>query len=87
VFLDARIQRPPGVRRPGLLSRHLRTAGSYASASDPRLLFGLGDGGTVEGVVVRWPDGKSESWGALEPGRYHTLERGTGSPAKPEQPE
>ena len=56
----------------------MRTAGSYASASDPRLLFGLGDGSAVERVEVRWPDGKSESWGQLEIGRYHTLRRGEG---------
>jgi hypothetical protein len=43
------------------------------------VLFGLGDGGTVQSVVVRWPDGKSDSWGALEIGRYHTLERGKGT--------
>ena len=61
------------------LWRRVRTAGSYASASDPRLLFGLGDGGAVVGVDVRWPDGTTESWGALEPGRYHALRRGEGA--------
>ena len=71
-----------GVRRAGgrpALWRRVRTAGSYASASDPRLLFGLGDGGAVVGVDVRWPDGTTESWGALEPGRYHALRRGEGA--------
>jgi hypothetical protein len=70
-----------GVRRAAgpVQWRRVRTAGSYASAHDPRLLLGLGDGGTVEGVGVRWPDGTEESWGALEAGRYHTLRRGEGS--------
>src|SRR6185436_2689344 len=71
-----------GVRRAGgrpELWRRVRTAGSYVSASDPRLLFGLGDGGTVVGVGVRWPDGAPESWGAIEAGRYHALRRGEGA--------
>jgi hypothetical protein len=69
-----------GVRRAGapVLWRRVRTAGSYASAGDPRLLVGLGDGAEVVGVDVKWPDGTKESWGALEAGRYHTLRRGEG---------
>jgi hypothetical protein len=71
-----------GVRRAGgqpVLWRRVRTAGSYASASDPRLLVGLGEGGVVAGIEVRWPDGTTESWGGLEVGRYHVLRRGEGS--------
>ncbi|MCG8461435.1 MAG: CRTAC1 family protein [Holophagales bacterium] len=63
------------------LWRRVRTDGSYASARDPRLHFGLGSwedpGGSVD-VEVRWPEGRLERWTGLEPGRYHTLEKGRG---------
>ena len=35
----------------------VRSARSYASASDPRLLIGLGRGGPPDRVTVRWPSG------------------------------
>jgi thioredoxin-like negative regulator of GroEL len=39
--------------------------GSYQSAGDPRLHFGLGDMSTVEQVVVRWPSGTTDSYRAV----------------------
>ncbi len=62
------------------LVRHLHTDGSYASAGDPRLLFGLGQGRDVTAVEVRWPDGTRERFEAPPAGRYTTLRRGQGSP-------
>ncbi len=63
------------------LSRRVDTAGSYCSAGDPRVLFGLGGGGELEAVRVRWPDGSSEQWRPPPAaGRYATLIQGTGSP-------
>lgn len=56
--------------------RRVRVDGSYLSASDPRVLFGLGtqtDGGTLK---VTWPDGVAETWQNLAIDRYHTLGRG-----------
>ena len=73
----AQIRRPDGAS----LLRRVRTSGSYASANDPRLLFGLGaqaTGGLP--VTVRWADGAAETFGPLETGRYHTLVRGQGRP-------
>ena len=64
---------PPRVRRAA-------SDGSYAAASDPRALVGLGDAPRVEAVRVHWPGGGVETWGPLEPGRYHTLVRGTAPP-------
>ena len=55
--------------------RRLGTDGSYASARDPRLLFGLGSNAEPQTVVVRWPDGSEERFGPLRTGRYHTLGR------------
>lgn len=60
------------------LRRRSRADGSYASANDPRVLFGLGgDSGPVS-VRVDWPDGESERFDDLATDRYHTLRQGTG---------
>ena len=53
-------------------ARRVRTDGSYASAHDPRIRFGLPAAGNVAATVV-WPSGLREVHGALETGRYHTL--------------
>lgn len=63
------------------LHRRVRTDGSYASAGDPRLLFGLSGGERLSGVDVRWVDGSRERFPAPEPGRYHVLRQGTGQAA------
>ena len=57
----------------------VRTDGSYLSASDPRVLFGLG--GRSEPAFdahVTWTDGQIEEWRALKVGAYHDLVRGKG---------
>ena len=66
--------------RPPLLARRSRADGSYASANDPRVLFGLGRPAddAPERVRVTWPDGKVEEWDDLAAGRYHTLRQGEG---------
>ncbi|HUP41670.1 MAG TPA: CRTAC1 family protein [Thermoanaerobaculia bacterium] len=57
---------------PALL-RRVRTDGSYASASDPRMLVGLGEAAEVREVRIRWPDGRRERWLELAAGRWFTL--------------
>lgn len=37
--------------------REVKTCGSFASASDPRVHFGLGSARTIERLEVRWPSG------------------------------
>jgi hypothetical protein len=64
------------------LTRRARTDGSYCSASDPRLRFGLGQKAELESIEVFWPGGEVEKWGSLEIGRYHTLVQGEGSPVR-----
>ena len=66
--------------RPPQLARRSRADGSYASANDPRVLFGLGRpaDGAPERVRVTWPDGEVEEWDDLAAGRYHTLRQGEG---------
>jgi enediyne biosynthesis protein E4 len=59
-----------------VLRRRLRTDGSYLSASDPRVLVGLGAASRVKVVRVRWPDGTVEEWQAILVDRYATLRQG-----------
>ena len=54
---------------------------SYLSASDPRLLFGLGTATAVDEVEVRWPGGRRERFGAFPARRYVTLKEGDGKAA------
>jgi hypothetical protein len=65
------------------LWRRSRADGSYASANDPRVLFGLGDDPRLERIEVHWPDGKVEAWRDLKPGRYLVLRQGEGQEVKP----
>ncbi len=58
--------------------RRVRLDGSYNSASDPRLLFGLGDRPPPDGVRVWWPDGTVEDFGPPPAGRYTALRKGDG---------
>ncbi len=44
------------------LWRRAHTDSSYLSAGDPRVHFGLGAARQVTRLIVRWPDGSSESW-------------------------
>jgi hypothetical protein len=73
------------ISRPGgqPLWRRVRSDGSYASASDPRVLAGLGEAGSVSRIEVRWPDGTLEEWSGTEAaglaGRYTTLRQGEGT--------
>ena len=58
--------------------RRASSDGSYGSARDPRILFGLGDGVDPEGVRVRWSDGVDEDFpiDAFPLGRYTEIHRG-----------
>ena len=61
-----------------VLRRRVRTDGSYLSASDPRILAGLGNVAHVDAIRVRWPDGSSEEWESPLIDRYMVLKQGTG---------
>jgi enediyne biosynthesis protein E4 len=58
------------------LVRRVHTDGSYASAGDPRVLFGLGTAGAPVTVRVLWPQGSSEEFRDLATDRYWTIEPG-----------
>jgi hypothetical protein len=70
----------PGTPAAGPLFRRVHSDGSYASAGDPRLLFGLGSASGPQQVTVIWPDGAKETFADLAPGAYHALQQGTGTP-------
>ena len=56
----------------------IATDGSYAGASDPRSLIGLGQAHGSVRIRIQWPDGAAESWHGLETGHYHELQKGSG---------
>ena len=60
------------------LWRRARSDGSYASASDPRVLAGLGQSAGAVGVRVVWPTGEVERWKDVPADRYVTITQGTG---------
>ena len=61
------------------LWRRAHSDGSYASASDPRVLAGLGSSTERPRVQVRWPDGRTEQWPDVAIDRWTTLTEGTGT--------
>ncbi len=71
-----------GVLREGHrpLWRHAHTDGSYLSANDGRVHFGLGQDPQVKAVVVRWPGGSDEAWNSVRADRIVTLREGSGRP-------
>lgn len=53
--------------------------GSFVSASDPRVHFGLGDD-PIEQVEVRWPSGRTDRFSTIEPDRVYLLREGDAQP-------
>ena len=56
--------------------RRVRTDGSYASAHDPRMVFGRGANAAPVAVAVIWPDGRQQRFAPLAVDRYHVLRQG-----------
>ena len=56
--------------------RHVHADGSYLSASDNRVVVGLGNAATIDSVEIVWTDGTRETIAGAAPGRYWTVERG-----------
>ena len=54
--------------------------GSYQSANDPRLHFGLAGSDRVDDVEVRWPSGKVDRWTNLAAGTGYRLREGDPRP-------
>ncbi|NNF62374.1 MAG: CRTAC1 family protein [Gammaproteobacteria bacterium] len=60
------------------LWRHVATDGSYLSANDRRVHFGLGGATAIERVQVIWPSGRREHWTGIAPRQEFTLVEGSG---------
>jgi enediyne biosynthesis protein E4 len=58
------------------LTRFAKGGGSYLSACDQRILFGLGSSSVVERVTVRWAWGATQSWTNVHADRYWDLREG-----------
>jgi hypothetical protein len=54
--------------------------GSYLSANDPRLHFGLGESDCVDEIEVRWPSGRIDRWRDLDAGRGYALRESDPAP-------
>jgi YD repeat-containing protein len=54
--------------------------GSYASASDPRIHFGLGSAHSVDDLEIRWPSGRVQRLGKLDADRAYHLREGDARP-------
>jgi hypothetical protein len=73
--IGARVAVLPDGQKP--LWRRVHSDGSYLSASDVRVHFGLGVA-TEARVWVDWPDGLREAWSGVHSGAIITLREGTG---------
>lgn len=58
-------------------AKSMRSGASYASASDPRLHFGLGTAAQADSVEIRWPSGAVQSVGPLAAGQWHVITQST----------
>jgi hypothetical protein len=57
-------------------ARFAKGGGSYASANDPRHVFGLGKGEKIDKVTVTWPDLTEQTWEGLAVDQYWRLAEG-----------
>lgn len=60
------------------LRRRVQTDGSYLSASDSRVFFGLGKAETLDSVIVLWPDRSRESFARVRLNQLNVLQQGQG---------
>ncbi|MDX2030600.1 MAG: CRTAC1 family protein [Blastocatellia bacterium] len=63
------------------LWRQTPSGGSYLSAGDTRVSFGLGSSTSIESLAVRWPNGEEETWDSPGIDRQITLRQYSGKRA------
>lgn len=67
-----RIVTPSGKRQFGYVS----TSGSYLSAHDKRVHFGLGEESSIQLLEIQWPSGLKQSWKNIAANRIFRVEEG-----------
>lgn len=65
-----------------ILWRRAHTDGSYLSAGDPRVHFGLGTNPRVQAIGIVWPNGSREVWTTIKTNSLNRLQQKTGKPWK-----
>jgi hypothetical protein len=68
------------------LTRAVKGGGSYLSARDLRVVFGLGAHQQAGTLTVRWPSGKVQTWASLPIDRYWRLVEGEKDPQPADPP-
>jgi hypothetical protein len=58
--------------------RRVRSDGSYGSANDPRIVFGLGASASPARIQVRWPSGRTDEWPQTVVNRWVVVREGVG---------
>ena len=56
----------------------VKTGSSYASQSELPLTFGLGSAAKIDGLRVRWPNGRVDTAGSLKANQLVTVREGGG---------
>jgi len=70
------------------LTRFAKGGGSYLSARDPRILFGLGKQNRIDKLTVVWPGGTEQQFKHLQTDRYWRVMEGNDVPlAAPRLPD
>jgi hypothetical protein len=63
--------------------REVKAGGSYLSTGDPRVIFGLGKGASIDHLEIDWPSGLRQVVTDLPLGRYTAVrERGGTTPSR-----
>jgi hypothetical protein len=62
------------------LLRQCTTGGSYMSASDKRVHFGLADATVADRVTIRWPSGHVDTYKDVKPDQIITIREGAHKP-------
>ena len=65
-------------REPLTLTRHVQAGAGYASQSDMRLFFGLGNHDSVTTLRVTWPSGLEQQFHGLRTNRQIEIKEGGG---------
>ena len=61
-----------------LLTDEVRSGSSYASQSDFRLYFGLGQAAEIDKIEVRWPSGAAERFSKVSANQFLAIREGEG---------